>query len=129
MCLSGFLWICTPDNIGSCTASIPCSIPYLNVVDTVIYGLLGVEAVQLLADARANLTFPEDTPSLLASKALVDDFGIFVYAEVLCCCGISRSCSRIALPPGSSLQGASRTAAEDLHRYEMAKSKTQRYLG
>lgn len=31
---------------------------------------------------------PANTPSLLPSKALEDDFGIFVYAEVLCCCGI-----------------------------------------
>ncbi len=89
MCLSGFLRICTADNIGSWAPLIPYSVPYLNVVNTVINGLLGVEAVQLLADARANLAFPVDTPSLLASKALEYNFGIIVYAEVLCCCGIS----------------------------------------
>ena len=89
MCLSGFLGICTADNIGSCAPLIPHSLPYLNVVNTVINGLLGVEAVQLLADARASLAFPVDTPSLLASKALEYNFGIIVYAEVLCSCGIS----------------------------------------
>lgn len=57
MCLSSFLWICTTDDIGSYTPSIPYSVPYLNVVNTVINGLLGVEAVQILANARASFAF------------------------------------------------------------------------
>ena len=57
MCLSGFLWICTPNDIGTCAPSVPCPVPYLNKMNTVINGLLGMEAEHLSADARSNFEF------------------------------------------------------------------------
>ena len=55
MCLSGFLWIRTTDNIGPWSPSVPCFDPYLNIVSTVVNGLLGVEAVERLTEAHVTL--------------------------------------------------------------------------
>ena len=52
---------------------------------------------------------------LLPSKALVDNLGIAVYAEVFCCCSIGGCCCRIALSSSSTSQGSSRAVPEDLH--------------
>ena len=62
MCFSGFLWIRTTDDVGPCTPSIPSSVLCLNVVNTVINGLLGVEAVALLADIRATFFLSTHLP-------------------------------------------------------------------
>ena len=55
MCLSGFLWIRTTDNIGAWSPSVLSSSPYLNIESTIVNGLLSVEAVKRLAEALVPL--------------------------------------------------------------------------
>lgn len=80
---------------------------------TVVYGLLRVES-EIFSFALEDMDC-YSLRSLLPCKALVDDLGIAVYAEVFCCCSVGGCCCRIPLSSSSTSQGSSRAVPENLH--------------